>query len=109
QLSPAPHAGGGPEPFAFTQVEDLAKLVPAAPGSPLWETTFFNFEPRAGLAYRLTGSSGRDDTVVRAGVALIYDTGGAEAGNLYSDSYPFLEGGAAFGVTFTASSAPPVE
>src|SRR5205085_3404356 len=54
-------------------------------------------------------SSGRDDTVVRAGVALIYDTGGAEAGNLYSDSYPFLEGGAAFGVPFTASSAPPVE
>jgi hypothetical protein len=109
ELSPAPHAGGGPKPVAFTQVEDAAQLVLAPPGASLWETTYFNFGPRAGLAYRLTGSSGGNYTVARAGVALLYDTGGAEAGHVFSDSHPFLEGGAAFGIPFTASVAPPFD
>jgi len=105
ELSPAPHAGGGLEPAAFTQVEDLARLAFAAPGTPPWETTYFNFEPRAGLAYQLMGGSGRDETVLRAGFALLYDTGVAEGGHAFGDSHPFLAGGAAFGVPFSPEGA----
>jgi hypothetical protein len=109
ELNRAPHAGGGPRPVAFTQVEDAARLSTAAPGAPLWETTWFNFEPRAGLAYQLTGNSSGDSTVARAGFALLYDTGVEEAGHAFHDSHPFLAGGAAFGVPFAPGAAPFVD
>jgi hypothetical protein len=35
ELNRAPHAGGGPKPVAFTQVEEAARLSLAAPGAPL--------------------------------------------------------------------------
>ncbi|HWS89687.1 MAG TPA: VIT domain-containing protein [Pyrinomonadaceae bacterium] len=98
ELSPAPHAGGGQRPPAFTQVEDAARLSFAAADAPLWETTYFNFEPRAGLAY---DPAGNGKTVLRAGVALLYDTGVEEAGHAFYDSHPFLAGGAVFGVPFS--------
>ncbi|HEX8116750.1 MAG TPA: hypothetical protein VF521_05720, partial [Pyrinomonadaceae bacterium] len=87
-LNLAPRSGEVRKPLAFTQVEDTTRLTTAPAGSPLWEATFFNFEPRAGLAYQLTGGSGHDETVLRAGFALLYDTGVAEAGYAFNDSYP---------------------
>ncbi len=109
ELNRAPRAGGGTKPFAFTQVEETAGLSLAAPDAPLWETTYFNFEPRAGLAYQLAGSSSGNYTVARASVALLYNTGVEEAGHAFNDSHPFLAGGAAFGVPFTPGVAPFVD
>ena len=45
--------------------------------------------------------------VARAGVSLLYDTGGEEVGHVFNDSHPFLAGGAAFGVPVTPGVAPP--
>ncbi|HEX8283425.1 MAG TPA: VIT domain-containing protein [Pyrinomonadaceae bacterium] len=105
ELAPAPHAGGGASPAAVTQTEDPARLALAPEGTPLWETTFFNFAPRFGLSYQLSDDSGRE-TVARAGFGLFYDAGGAETGHAFADSYPFMLGGAAFGVPFTPGAAP---
>jgi hypothetical protein len=106
ELSPAPHSNEGTNLAAVTQVEDPSRLSFKAPGAQLWGTTFFNFAPRFGLAYQLSDGSGRE-LVLRAGMALFYDTGDAEAGYAFSDSHPFTDGGAAFGVPFDASAAPP--
>ena len=103
-LNRAPRAGDGRNPLAFTQVEDATRLVQAAEGAPLWETTYFNLAPSAGLAYEVTDSG---DMVARAGVSLLYDTGGEELGHVFNDSHPFLAGGAAFGVPVTPGVAPP--
>jgi len=100
ELSPAPHASGGTRPIAVTHIEDPARLAFAASGAQLWKTTFLNFAPRFGLAYQLSDANGRE-VLVRAGFALLYDTGNAETGYAFSDSYPFLNGGASFGVPFT--------
>jgi Ca-activated chloride channel family protein len=102
ELNPAPHAGGGTSLAAVTQIEDPSRLAFAASSAPLWNTTFFNFAPRFGLAYQLSDASGRE-LVVRAGLALFYDKSNEEVGYAFSDSYPFLRGGAAFGVPFTAA------
>jgi Ca-activated chloride channel family protein len=106
ELSPAPHSGRGASLNAVTQAEDPSRLSLEAPGSKLWRTTFFNFAPRFGLAYQLSNASGRE-LVLRAGVALFYDTGDAEVGYAFSDSQPFTRGGAAFNVPFDAAAAPP--
>jgi hypothetical protein len=65
---------------------------------PLWPSSYKDFAPRLGLAYRLTGSG---STVVRAGGGLYYDSslsiatdvlngGPLSAGNFKSDRYaPF--------------------
>jgi Ca-activated chloride channel family protein len=105
ELAPAPHAGGGTRPLAVTQAEDPSRLAPAAPGTPPWGATYFNFAPRFGLAYQLSGASGRE-LVARAGFGLFYDTTNVEAGHAFADSYPFKVGGAAFDVPFTPGVAP---
>ncbi|HEX8719262.1 MAG TPA: VIT domain-containing protein, partial [Pyrinomonadaceae bacterium] len=106
ELSPAPHARGRLEAAAVTRAEDPARLALAAPGSPLWETTYFNFAPRFGVAYQLSNASGRE-LLLRAGAGLFYDTGFEEAGRAFADSYPFGVGGAAFGVPFTPEGSAP--
>jgi Ca-activated chloride channel homolog len=105
ELSPAPHSGRGASLNAITQAEDASRLSLEAAGSKLWRTTFFNFAPRFGLAYQLSNASGRE-LVLRAGLALFYDTGDAEVGYAFSDSQPFTRGGAAFGVPFDAAAPP---
>ena len=50
ELGPAPSDNLAP---AVDQVNDLTTLKLAAPGTPLWSTTFGNFAPRAGFAYEL--------------------------------------------------------
>ena len=109
ELAPAPHAGGGGlRPAAVPQTEDPSRLALAPAGAPPWGTTFFNFAPRVGLAYQLSDAAGRE-TVARAGFGLFYDTGGAEAGHAFADSYPFKVGGAAFDTEFAPGATPSFE
>jgi hypothetical protein len=46
----------------------------APKGTPLWKTTYTNFAPRLGAAYRVHDHPGTS-TVLRAGAGLFYDTG----------------------------------
>jgi hypothetical protein len=48
--------------------------VLAPQGTPLWQTTWFNFAPRLGAAYILHDAPG-GETVVRGGFGVFFDTG----------------------------------
>jgi Ca-activated chloride channel family protein len=67
-----------------------------APHSPalsrrLWETTYANFAPRAGFAYKLSDEDGAE-LVLRGGIGIHYDLGQDFAGAAFVDSIPFLSG-----------------
>lgn len=79
-------------PIAVDQADDPAQLKAVAPGTSLWETTFLNFAPRFGFAYRLVGTND-PKLVVRGGAGVLYDLGHERAGDVFADSIPFVSGG----------------
>jgi Ca-activated chloride channel homolog len=90
ELAPPPSTNGL-QPFAVDQVNDPTTLKLAAPGSSLWKTTFLNFAPRAGAAYQLSNTSGRE-LVLRGGVGILYDMGQDRSGDIFANSIPFVSG-----------------
>lgn len=82
ELNPAPTGRGGTTLAAWQNVTNPAALALAPFGTALWSTTYTNFAPRVGVAYRLTS---RGDFVVRAGWGIFYDSASDAAGNLGSD------------------------
>ena len=79
EVDPAPSARGSTQLAAWRNVRSPADIVLAAPGTPLWSTTYGNVAPRFGLAYDVTG---KGDLVLRAGMGVFYDTGAGSAGSL---------------------------
>jgi len=73
ELDPAPGVTQGLKPYT-TQGSSFNTMTLAPQGAPLWQTTWYNFAPRLGVAYRLRDTPGRE-TVVRGGVGVFYDTG----------------------------------
>jgi TonB dependent receptor len=84
ELSPAPSARDKTTLAAWRNVNNPAALALAPPGTPLWNTTYGNFAPRAGIAYSLTD---KGDFVVRAGGGVFYDLGVGQAVQL-ANSFP---------------------
>lgn len=74
EVNPAP--SGDLLPYQLDRSNDLlnAQLAPA--NTPLYPTTWANFAPRAGLAYRLNRAG---TFVLRAGAGLFYDLGNGQA------------------------------
>jgi len=72
EVSPAPSARGNTTLIAWQNLNDPAAIAPAPEGTPLWKTTYSNFAPRIGMAYRLNA---KGDFVVRAGAGIFYDLG----------------------------------
>jgi hypothetical protein len=72
ELDPAPSPRGTTTLTAWSNVDNPSALALAPPGTPLWETTYGNFAPRVGIAYRLTN---KGDFVLRAGGGVFYDLG----------------------------------
>ena len=60
----------------------------APQGTPLWQTTWYNFAPRLGVAYILHSTPGRE-TVVRGGGGVFFDTG-QQLGSLGFNGLGFL-------------------
>ncbi len=73
-LNPPPTDANGNTPYTATQITDLATTQAAPKGTALWHTTYNNFAPRVGVAYRLHTTPG-GETILRAGGGLFYDTG----------------------------------
>src|SRR5713101_250892 len=97
EVNPAPGANRGLKPYTIQgSSPDTWSLAPQ--GTPLWQTTWYNFAPRLGVAYILSNSLGRE-TVVRAGGGVFFDTGQ----QLGSEGYINGPGFAAFGATRTLS------
>jgi hypothetical protein len=74
ELNPAPHEANGNDPFAITNLDNLAALDVAPRGTPLWKTTYKNFAPRFGVTWQLSRRPGRE-TVIRGGFGVFYDAG----------------------------------
>ena len=85
------------DPFTVVGLNNPATLSLAPPGTPLYETTYGNFAPRFGLAYRFPGI-GKQDAVVRAGFGVFFDLGQGSLGGVAS-FFPYL-------VSKTVASAP---
>lgn len=81
-INPAPKDAYGSDPYTVDQVTNLAtaKLMPR--GTDLWRTTYKNFAPRIGAAYRLRELPGWE-TILRGGYGLFYDMGNNESARGY--------------------------
>jgi hypothetical protein len=87
-VNPAPTEETGNDPLAIVNLDHLPSLALAPPGTPLWKTTFNNFAPRFGLAFRLFEKPGRE-TIMRGGFGVFYDTGNSQGSAGFSQ-FPFV-------------------
>ena len=74
EVNTPPRGTNGQDFFTFLGLDNPATLSLAPQGTPLWKTTYNNFAPRLGLAYKLSDKQGRD-TVLRGGFGIFYDLG----------------------------------
>jgi hypothetical protein len=73
EVNPAPGVTQGQKPYTLEgTTADTLTLAPQ--GTPLWQTTWYNFAPRLGVAYVLRRATGWE-TVVRGGGGVFFDTG----------------------------------
>jgi hypothetical protein len=86
-INPAPKGRGDKDLISFENLNDLGLLRLAPPGTPLYETTYNNFAPRAGAAYQFSQKHGRE-TVLRGGFGMFYDLGSGNLGSAAS-SFPY--------------------
>jgi len=74
-INPAPGAADRQHPYTVLgSVYDPASLTLAPRGTSLWDTSWYNFAPRLGMAWKAR-SAPRWETVVRAGGGVFFDTG----------------------------------
>ncbi len=73
-LNPPPTDRNGNTPYTADQVTNLATVAAAPRNTALWHTTYGNVAPRVGFAYQIHRTPGQE-TVLRAGGGLFYDTG----------------------------------
>lgn len=85
ELDPAPSPRDGTLAASWRNVNTPAELGLAPWGTALWATTWGNFAPRLGIAWRPAASR---NTVVRGGVGLFYDLGNGGA----ADASAFFPG-----------------
>lgn len=88
EMNPSPSGKDGRDLFTALGVDDPANLSLAPLGSPHYNVSYGNFAPRAGLAYQLSQSPGRE-TVLRAGMGIFYDLGAGLVANSAS-YFPYL-------------------
>jgi hypothetical protein len=103
ELVPAPEALNGTILPAWSNSDNPAQIAVEPAGSALWKTTYGNFAPRLGLAYRLTD---RGDLVLRAGGGFYYDLGTGTAAQLIS-GWPNNAQETSFNVSVPISSVAP--
>jgi len=70
EYNAAPSSPNGTLPFTVTQVNDLATMTLAPPGTPLWHPHKDDFAPRLGIAWQPL-----PNLVIRTGAGIFYDLG----------------------------------
>lgn len=74
EVDPPPHGTNGNDAFTVQgNLSDPSSLALAARGTPLWNTSWYNFAPRLGVAWLVNSTPGRE-TVVRTGGGVFFDT-----------------------------------
>jgi hypothetical protein len=110
EVNPAPGVTQGLKPYTI-QGSSPNTWTLAPQGTPLWQTTWFNFAPRLGAAYVLRNTPGWE-TVLRSGGGVFYDTG-QQLGSLgfngpgFSAQAAFLPGSFSSPVTIPSIVNPP--
>ena len=118
ELNPPPTERNGNHPlvvrgfegavgFFFGSFQPLRVITVAPRGTPLWQTTYNNFAPRAGLAYLLSPERG---TTLRGGFGIFYDLGTGQAGQAFGSVSPYTRERLLSNVPFPldpASAEPP--
>lgn len=74
EVNPPPKGKNGKELYPVVGLDNPATFALGQGGTPLFKTTYNNFAPRAGFAYQLFQTAGRE-TVLRGGFGLYYDLG----------------------------------
>jgi len=103
ELAPPPTALSGTVLAAWSNTDNPAQIAIQPAGTPLWKTTYGNFAPRLGLAYRLTDAG---DLVLRAGGGIFYDLGSGAASELINE-WPNRAAKVTFNVPLPISSLTP--
>jgi len=88
------------------QGNSLSTLTLAPQGTPLWKTSWYNFAPRLGAAYILRSATG-DETVIRGGGGVFFDTGQQLGSSGYSGG-GFVAGPNFFGQLFASPASFPL-
>ena len=87
-FNPPPTEANGHDVRTVVGLADPGTMTLAPQGAPLWKTSYRDFAPRAGFAYRLSRSA-RFGSVLRGGVGMFYDiTTGSVASAYDSFAYP---------------------
>lgn len=74
-VNPPPTEANGNLPYTvFGNPTSPTTLSLAPRGTPLWDTTWFNFAPRFGVAWTANPAQGHE-TVVRTGIGVFFDSG----------------------------------
>lgn len=103
EVNPPPSGRGTTQLASWTGVNDPATIALAPFGTPLWNTTYGNFAPRLGVAYRLTK---KGDWVFRAGAGLFYDLGTGAVASV-AGNFPNAVGKSSFFVALPVSNISP--
>lgn len=104
-----PSSLNGPSIPAATgyNLNDLSGLAIEPAGSKPFQTTFYNFAPRLGVAYQLSRSQA-GGTVLRGGLGVFYDLLSSETGRIVGSGYaPFGSERILFGPAFGGSATFP--
>jgi Carboxypeptidase regulatory-like domain len=79
EVDPPPTEASGNDAYTLLgNIGNPSSLSLAPRGTPLWKTSYFNFAPRAGLAWTAQQSPGWE-TVIRTGAGVFFDTDNALA------------------------------
>lgn len=86
ELNPPPGSTSGPLPYiAEGDLNNPASLTLAPENTKFWKTTYYNFAPRLGVAYRAHETPGQQ-TVIRAGAGVFFDSGQQDSTQAFFDS-----------------------
>jgi hypothetical protein len=85
EYNAAPSSPNGTLPFTVTQVNNLATMTLALPGTPLWRPQKDDFAPRLGVAWQPLPS-----LVLRGGAGIFYDLGYSSVAN-GETAFPYVQ------------------
>ncbi len=103
EFNPPPKSLNGRLPVTIADIKaQPSSLSPRS--TPLWKTTYNNFAPRIGLAYRLSQAPGRE-LVARGGFGVFYDTGFGVSAVAFDTVYPYFASKVTANVAFPLTGA----
>jgi hypothetical protein len=100
EVNPPPTVTSGSLPYIVQgNLGDPDNLTLGSAGSRFWKTTYYNFAPRLGIAYRAHDESGRE-TVVRAGGGVFFDSGQQTSTSAFRNDVGQAAYGLYYGVSY---------